>query len=168
MPATSAIAASRALAACVLSPPVGMRATETAVRSDLAERMPQRGVYGVGLDTCCMVEVDPERFEVMVSEALDGIPAELGELMSNVAVTVQHDGGPAGLSGLYQGVPLTRRSTFYAGALPDRITIYRRAICAVCNSDSEVVEQVRRVTVDERAIAREATTVHQSLVRKAG
>jgi len=37
---------------------------------------------------------------------------------------------------------LTRRSTFYAGALPDRITIYRRAICAVCNSDSEVVEQV--------------------------
>ena len=35
-----------------------------------------------------MVEVDPERFEVMVSEALDGIPAELGELMSNVAVTV--------------------------------------------------------------------------------
>jgi predicted Zn-dependent protease with MMP-like domain len=36
-----------------------------------------------------MVAVDPERFEVMVSEALDGIPAELGELMSNMAVTVQ-------------------------------------------------------------------------------
>ena len=100
--------------------------------------MPQRGAYGVGLDTCCMVEVDPERFEVMVSDALDGIPAELGELMSNVAVTVQHDSGPAGLLGLYQGVPLTRRSTFYAGALPDRITIYRRAICAVCNSDSAI------------------------------
>jgi predicted Zn-dependent protease with MMP-like domain len=74
------------------------------------------------------VEVDPERFEVMVSEALDGIPAELGELMSNVAVTVQHDSGPVGLLGLYHGVPLTHRSTFYAGALPDRITIYRRAI----------------------------------------
>jgi pimeloyl-ACP methyl ester carboxylesterase len=40
--------------------------------------MPQRGAYGVGLDTCCMVEVDPERFEVMVSEALDGIPGDLG------------------------------------------------------------------------------------------
>ena len=86
--------------------------------------MPQRGAYGVGLHTGCMVDVDPERFEAMVSEALDGIPAELGELMNNVAVTVQHDGGPAGLLGLYQGVPLTRRSTFYAGALPDRITIY--------------------------------------------
>ena len=86
--------------------------------------MPQRGAYRVGLHTRRMVDVDPERFEVMVSEALDGIPVELGELMTNVAVTVQHDGGPAGILGLYQGVPLTRRSTFYAGALPDRITIY--------------------------------------------
>jgi predicted Zn-dependent protease with MMP-like domain len=96
-----------------------------------------------------MVEVDPERFEAMVTEALDGLPDELGELMSNVAVTVQHDVGPAGLLGLYQGVPLTRRSTFYAGALPDRITIYRRAICAVCDSEAQVVEQVRRTVVHE-------------------
>ncbi len=56
----------------------------------------------------------------MVSEALDAIPEELGELMSNVAVTVQHVSAPAGLLGLYQGVPLTRRSTFYVVALPDR------------------------------------------------
>ena len=96
-----------------------------------------------------MVEVDPERFEVMVGEALDGIPEELGELMSNVAVTVQHDRGPAGLLGLYRGVPLTRRSAFYAGALPDRITIYRLAICAICDSDAEVVEQVRRTVIHE-------------------
>jgi predicted Zn-dependent protease with MMP-like domain len=96
-----------------------------------------------------VVEVDPERFEAMVSEALDGLPVELGELMSNVAVTVQHDGGPAGLFGLYQGVPLTRRSTSYAGALPDRITIFRRAICAVCSSESEVVEQVQRTVIHE-------------------
>jgi predicted Zn-dependent protease with MMP-like domain len=104
---------------------------------------------GVGLDTCCMVEVGPERFEVMVSEALDGIPGELGRLMSNVAVTVQHDSGPAGLLGLYEGVPLTRRSSSYAGALPDRITIYRPAICAVCDSEAEVVEQVRRTVIHE-------------------
>jgi predicted Zn-dependent protease with MMP-like domain len=96
-----------------------------------------------------MVEVEPERFEAMVSEALDGIPEELGELMSNVAVTVQHEGGPRGLLGLYQGVPLTRRTSFYAGALPDRITIYRRAICAICDSEADVVEQVRRTVVHE-------------------
>lgn len=96
-----------------------------------------------------MVEVDPERFEQMVTEALDGLPVELGELMSNVAVTVQHEGGPPGLLGLYQGVPLTRRTTSYAGALPDRITIFRCAICAACSSEPDVVEQVRRTVVHE-------------------
>lgn len=96
-----------------------------------------------------MVEVEPERFETMVAEALDGLPAELGELMSNVAVTVEHGPGPAGLLGLYRGVPLTRRTTTYSGVLPDRITIYRQAICAVCHTEAEVVEQVRRTVVHE-------------------
>lgn len=96
-----------------------------------------------------MVDMEPERFEAMVTEALDGLPAELGEILSNVAVTVDLDGGRPGLLGLYQGVPLTRRTTSYAGVLPDRITIYRRAICARCRSEEEVVEQVRRTVVHE-------------------
>jgi predicted Zn-dependent protease with MMP-like domain len=96
-----------------------------------------------------MVEVDAERFEAMVGEALDGLPAELGELLSNVAVTVEHGQGPRGLLGLYQGIPLTRRTTSYAGVLPDRITIYRRAICAISGTEDDVVEQVRRTVVHE-------------------
>lgn len=96
-----------------------------------------------------MVEIESERFEAMVADALDGLPPELGKLMSNVAVTVEHDGGPTGLLGLYQGIPLTRRTTTYAGVLPDRITIYHRAICAICRSEAEVVEQVRRTVVHE-------------------
>ena len=96
-----------------------------------------------------MVEVDPERFEAMVREALDGLPAELGELMSNVAVTVEHNAGPTGLLGLYRGIPLTRRTSTYAGVLPDRITIYRRAICEICRNDLEAVDQVRRTVVHE-------------------
>jgi predicted Zn-dependent protease with MMP-like domain len=96
-----------------------------------------------------VVEVDPERFEAMVSDALDGLPEELGTLMANVAVTVEHGHGPPGLLGLYRGIPLTQRTSSYAGALPDRITIYRRAICAVCRDEAEVVEQVRRTVVHE-------------------
>lgn len=96
-----------------------------------------------------MIEVEPTLFETMVSEALDGLPAELGELMTNVAVVVEHGRGPAGLLGLYQGIPLTRRTTGYAGVLPDRITIYHRAICAICSTEAEVVEQVRRTVVHE-------------------
>jgi predicted Zn-dependent protease with MMP-like domain len=96
-----------------------------------------------------VIEVEPEKFEAMVATALDGLPEDLGKLMRNVAVTVEHGAGPPGLLGLYQGVPLTSRTTGYAGVLPDRITIYRRAICAICNSEDQVTDEVRRTVVHE-------------------
>jgi predicted Zn-dependent protease with MMP-like domain len=98
-----------------------------------------------------VIEVDPDRFEDMVSEALDQLPAEFGQLMSNVAVTVEHGPGRPGLLGLYQGIPLTSRTTQYSGVLPDRITIYRRAICAMCDTEEEVADQVRRTVIHEVA-----------------
>ena len=96
-----------------------------------------------------MIDVEPERFEEMVAAALDSLPDDLGRLMANVAVTVEHNPGPPGLLGLYHGVPLTSRTTQYAGVLPDRITIYRLAICAICSTPDEVVEQVRRTVIHE-------------------
>jgi predicted Zn-dependent protease with MMP-like domain len=98
-----------------------------------------------------VIDVDPVRFEDMVVTALDSLPAELGRLMSNVAVTVEHDPGPPGLLGLYEGIPLTSRTTQYAGVLPDRITIYRLAICAICRTEDEVADEVRRTVVHEVA-----------------
>jgi predicted Zn-dependent protease with MMP-like domain len=98
-----------------------------------------------------VIEIEPERFEEMTVAALDGLPEGLGRLMSNVAVTVEHRPGPRGLLGLYEGVPLTSRTTQYAGVLPDRITIYRQAICAICRSEEEVADQVRRTVIHEVA-----------------
>ena len=98
-----------------------------------------------------MIDIEPGRFEEMVAAALDSLPAELGRLMSNVAVTVEHDLGPPGLLGLYEGIPLTSRTTQYAGVLPDRITIYRQAICAICRTEDEVADEVRRTVVHEVA-----------------
>ena len=102
-------------------------------------------------DNGIVIEVEPGRFEEMVVVALDGLPDELGRLMRNVAVTVEHEPGPPGLLGLYQGIPLTSRTSQYAGVLPDRITIYRRAICAVSRSEAAVADQVRRTVVHEVA-----------------
>jgi predicted Zn-dependent protease with MMP-like domain len=96
-----------------------------------------------------VINVDPDRFEQMVSDAVDGLPEEFGKLMRNVAVTVENGPGPRGLLGLYQGIPLTNRTTQYAGVLPDRITIYRLAICAICNTEDDVREQVRRTVIHE-------------------
>ena len=104
---------------------------------------------GTRMDHGQVIEVEPGRFEEMVVIALDGLPEELGKLMSNVAVVVEHGAGRPGLLGLYQGVPLTSRTTHYGGVLPDRITIYRRAICAICDTEDEVIEQVRRTVVHE-------------------
>ena len=100
-------------------------------------------------DNAGMVEVDGQRFEEMVGVALDGLPPELGRLMRNVSVVVELDGGPPGLLGLYVGVPLTERTSHYSGLLPDRITIYRKAICAICATEDEVVDEVRRTVIHE-------------------
>ena len=96
-----------------------------------------------------MIDVPRERFEELVADALDGIPEELGNYMQNVAVFVEEQAPEPNLLGLYQGVPLTARGISYSGTLPDRISIYRRTICAICSTEEEVVEQVRRTVIHE-------------------
>ena len=98
-----------------------------------------------------MVDVDEDTFGRLVEEALDSIPPELGRLMRNVAVVVEDYGGSPNLLGLYQGVPLTARTTSYGGVLPDRITIYRLPICRRARDLSGVVRQVQITVVHEVA-----------------
>ncbi len=100
-------------------------------------------------DNGVVITVEDDAFEQMVGKALDSLPEEFAERMKNVAVLVEHGPGPRGLLGLYQGIPLTSRGTGYAGVLPDRITIYQQAICAICSTEAEVVEQVRRTVIHE-------------------
>jgi predicted Zn-dependent protease with MMP-like domain len=95
-----------------------------------------------------------EEFEDAVRDALDEIPEELADQMDNVVVLVEDDPPPEDpeLLGLYEGVPLTERGEFWAaGALPDRITIYRRPTLALCDSRDEVVDEVAVTVVHEIA-----------------
>ena len=103
-------------------------------------------------DDGCVIELSEEEFELLVSEALDTLPAELARLMDNVVVFVedQKPGRPL-LLGLYEGVPLTNRGHYYAGHLPDRITIFRKPILRRCRSREDAVEQVRVTVVHEVA-----------------
>lgn len=98
-----------------------------------------------------MIDVAPGRFRQLVEEALDGLPPELGRLMENVAVVVDDVSPPGGLLGLYEGIPLTERYEYGGFALPDRITVFRRAICAVCDDEDDVTEQVQVTVVHEVA-----------------
>ncbi|MEV6875634.1 metallopeptidase family protein [Amycolatopsis sp. NPDC051128] len=96
------------------------------------------------------VEMSRERFEELVSEALDEVPPEFARAMDNVVVLVEefNDEAPD-ILGLYHGIALTERTSSYGGVLPDRISIYRRPILAMCEDEDEVVEEVLITVVHE-------------------
>lgn len=98
-----------------------------------------------------MVELDVQRFEELVADAIDGLPAALAAAMDNVAIVVDDRSPPGDLLGLYEGIPLTERGNGYSFVMPDRVTIFMRTICADCDSDQEVVQMVRETVVHEIA-----------------
>ena len=94
-----------------------------------------------------------DEFESLVEEAIESLPDDLRAFMSNVAVVVDEEPPPGlPLLGLYQGVPLTQRTSGYAGVAPDKITIYRGPLERRAGGDSERLRaEVRRVVVHEIA-----------------
>ena len=94
-----------------------------------------------------------ERFEQLVTSAMDDVPAELAALVDNCVVLVEDD-PPADdpdLLGVYDGTPLTERDQGYTMTLPDRITIFRHPILEMCEDEEEVVDEVRITVVHEIA-----------------
>ncbi len=94
-----------------------------------------------------------ERFEELVSDALDTIPAELTALIDNVVVLVEDDAPPDDptLLGIYDGIALTERGPGYTMVAPDRITIFRNPTLEICDTDDDVVEEVGITVVHEIA-----------------
>jgi predicted Zn-dependent protease with MMP-like domain len=101
-------------------------------------------------------------FEELVAEALNSLPPDIQEKLENVEVVVEWRPSPAQmrrmglgsgqtLFGLYEGVPLTERTSGYGMVLPDKITIFRQPIEAYCHSDQEVRQTVRRTVLHELA-----------------
>ena len=100
-----------------------------------------------------MIEMSRARFEELVTAALDDVPAELSAVVDNCVVLVEDD-PPADdphLLGVYDGTPLTERDTAYSMTLPDRITIFRHPILAMCESEEEAADEVRITVVHEIA-----------------
>jgi predicted Zn-dependent protease with MMP-like domain len=101
-----------------------------------------------GSDQRCPVD-----FERVVLETLESLPRELRDRISNVEVVVE-DEPPHGqpLLGLYQGIPITRRDSGYAGVLPDKITIYRGPLERLYGDDVDVLrDRIRHVVLHEIA-----------------
>ena len=105
--------------------------------------------------------LEPEQFESLVRQAIDGLPIEYRRLLENVAIVVEDEPpqavlddfgleSPDDLLGLYSGVSRDNDSFFNAGGqLPARISIYRGPIMRLCRSAEEVVREVRDTVVHE-------------------
>jgi predicted Zn-dependent protease with MMP-like domain len=100
-----------------------------------------------------MSENSAADFDGLVSDALDELPDDIRGLMTNVAVTVEDEPPPGQpLLGLYEGIPWGKRGPYYAGALPDKITIYRLPLERMAGGDPERLRaEVRRVVFHEIA-----------------
>ena len=96
--------------------------------------------------------MSPQRFEELVGDALDLLPPRLASAIDNVVILVaDRNEDEPDLLGLYEGVALTERDSWYAGSLPDTITIYREALLDVCGDEQQVVDEVAITVIHEIA-----------------
>ncbi|MFT4772982.1 MAG: putative Zn-dependent protease with MMP-like domain [Candidatus Azotimanducaceae bacterium] len=98
-----------------------------------------------------MDAVPKYKFDRMVADALDDLPDELHHVLDNVVVQVlnRHPDEPT-LLGLYEGVPHTER-TGQEG--PDIVSIFRLALCDMCEDMEDLENEVFVTVIHEIAHA---------------
>ncbi len=112
--------------------------------------------------TYLLIAMDRETFEAIAEEAFGLLPEKFRKAIDNVAIVVEdyptdetirkmHLRSKYQLLGLYQGVPLTMRGTWYGmtPTPPDRVTLYQRNIEAVSHSEESIKENIREVLIHE-------------------
>lgn len=102
-----------------------------------------------------------EEFESVVAEALDRLPPEFAELLSNLAIHVDEspddetmedvglDPRFDTLFGLYTGVPLDERGGWYGNVLPDVIVLYRKPLMAAFRTRRGLIRQIQLTLLHE-------------------
>ncbi|KAB7742468.1 hypothetical protein GA707_16355 [Nostocoides sp. F2B08] len=101
-----------------------------------------------------MVEVSQTEFDEAMQAALDAVPSGLMDMLDNVAFFVEDEPPgdyPDDLLGIYEGVPLTDRDLGWAGALPDRITLFRGPLTRMCEDIEELEDEITITVVHEIA-----------------
>jgi predicted Zn-dependent protease with MMP-like domain len=104
--------------------------------------------------------LDKDAFEKLVADSLDSLPKRFKELFKNVAVLVEDFPSPETmremglrspyqLYGLYHGVPLDKRGSYYGNVPPDVVVIYRKPIENACRTEDEIREEVLATVIHE-------------------
>ena len=92
-------------------------------------------------------------FEALVGDELDQLPDDMLDGLDNVVFVVDDrpEDGSLDLLGLYDGVAVTERGQYGFGEMPDRITLYREPLLAICEDVDELRDQVHVTLVHEIA-----------------
>ena len=106
--------------------------------------------------------MDTQKFEELVARAIESLPKAICERLENIDIIVANEPTCdqlmySGLSknetllGLYEGVPLTDRTSGYSNVMPDKITIFQKPIEASCKNESQITSKIQRVVRHEIA-----------------
>ncbi len=104
--------------------------------------------------------VSKAEFARLVEKALADLPEEFARALDEVAMEIRDRptreeladvglGEDELLLGLYIGVPLTERSVSDSGRLPDKILIFKEDCEIACDSEGELVREVRITVLHE-------------------
>jgi predicted Zn-dependent protease with MMP-like domain len=105
--------------------------------------------------------MDRATFEEVVADALDRLPDQFAELMSNIAIQIENwpddetlldlglDPRRDTLYGLYTGVPLDERGGWYGNVLPDLILLYRHPLLDDCHDRADLIHQIQLTLLHE-------------------
>ncbi|MFZ2544815.1 MAG: metallopeptidase family protein [Candidatus Saccharimonadales bacterium] len=109
-----------------------------------------------------MYDLTDERFDALITRAMDELPQEYITGLENVAIVMADEPTDEQkikmklrehtiLLGLYEGIPLTQRGAGYTFVLPDKITLFKHSILRVVNNEAELFEQIKRTLWHEIA-----------------
>jgi predicted Zn-dependent protease with MMP-like domain len=102
-----------------------------------------------------------EKFEDIADKVYESLPKLFGDKIDNVHISVEDypseemmqstHSGKTSLLGLYQGIPLKHRGTWYGSSptTPDKIYLFQSNIEAVSKNDEEISDRIREVLLHE-------------------
>jgi predicted Zn-dependent protease with MMP-like domain len=91
-----------------------------------------------------------KEFEEVVRNSVSTLPKFIRDKLDNIDIVIED--APIeqkSLLGLYQGVPLKRRTHWYGNVLPDKITLFKDNIERVSRGEQDMEEWIRKVVIHE-------------------
>lgn len=109
-----------------------------------------------------MYTIPDEKFDELITRAMDELPQEYITGLKNVVITQADEPDDEQkekmrlrdghiLLGLFEGVPLTQQGNGWSGMLPSKITLFKHSIMEVTSSEADFFEQIKRTLWHEIA-----------------